>query len=324
MDRLNFHIAFLLTRHECVIIPGVGALIVSGAKRKQAKYGDVMMPYGHSLMFNSEITDNDGLLANSIAREKNLGYREALECVHTFVDDFRNRLNAHERVLIPWVGRFSLSQSGKILFTPAPNLSCNAEYYGFTSVRLPLLSELSESYSTSRRRIKKDDDVIWIPINRKIALWTASVAASLIAVFFVPSSLNDYTHTIQPRVASFIPFPEKPASVSVIPAFEEVKTEQSAPVKIEEVRLKSAETSAVQPVHGYFIVVSSLATRQIADNEAKRFLSKGFDNALVRSSDNKHRICIASFHDRREAETFLRQFRKNNPEYSKAWLLVDL
>jgi hypothetical protein len=71
----------------------------------------------------------------------------------------------------------------------------------------------------------------------------------------------------------------------------------------------------------FFIVVASLPNQKSAESALQSFKSRGFDNASVISSEGKHRIYINRFEDKSEAESFLNDFRKNNPAYSKSWLL---
>jgi nucleoid DNA-binding protein len=311
VKNLNFHIAFLLTKHECVIIPGFGAFIVSDNNKKRADGRNVLPPPESFLSFNSEITHNDGLLANSVAREKNCGFSEAMTYIQSYSDDLHTKLIAGETVQLPWVGRLAISKEGKIIFTAAPNQSCNADFYGFTGVRLPRLIELEKQNINTQFRSKKRSDVIWIPISRKIALYAASTAAAVMAMLLWPMSLNDYSREIQPQEASFWMFPAK-ETAKEIRNCEEFK-EISAEKKVDEAK----------PADSFFIVIASLASREIAEAELPRFIAKGFDKASVFSSQGKHRIVVASFADRQEAVKYLQQFRKDNPKYAKAWLFTE-
>ncbi|MDR1372773.1 MAG: SPOR domain-containing protein [Dysgonamonadaceae bacterium] len=321
MNNLNFHIAYLLSKHECIIIPGFGALIVSGNGKNRADKRNVLLPPERFLSFNSEITHNDGLLANSVAKEKNIGYREALDYINDFAEDLWNRLNQGERIQIPWVGRFSFASENRIIFNSAPNMSCNANFYGFTGVRLPRLIELDELSEMSYFKLKRkrDVDTIWIPINRKIAMYAASTAAAILAMLFIPSSLNNYSQQAEIRSASFLSFPSKPQTEVIQ---EVIRTEETVeiPAPAVEISIQPKQSENISDKN-YFIVISSLSTRQIAEDELKRYINKGFNKAFVHSSNNKHRIVVAAFSDKQEAKIYLRQFREDNPMYEKAWLL---
>jgi hypothetical protein len=192
---------------------------------------------------------------------------------------------------------------------------------------LPLLTELGKrSAITSQRRWNDDDNIIWIPVSRKIALYAASVAAAIITMCLLPSSLNNYTQTIQPRFASFMSLIDRPAPKIIVLNAKKEKIAQPLPsqeAKVEEVRQEPAKTPAVWSAHRYFIIVASFSTGTAADIEIRRFVDRGFNSVFVHRSRDRHRICIASFADRQEAETFLQKFRKESPQYSKAWLLVD-
>ena len=65
MISLDRHISRLISAHDCVIIPGVGAFL---AQRQSAYYNaeeQVYMPPRRTLAFNPHITIDDALLSTS-------------------------------------------------------------------------------------------------------------------------------------------------------------------------------------------------------------------------------------------------------------------
>ena len=137
MDFINFHIAYLLTKHECVIIPDFGAFVVSKAKENLSrKRGFISPPANGFLTFNPEIIQDDGLLVSSVAKEKAISLAEARRLVNDYVDSLVNTLMKGQPVQFPWIGRIHLSEDRKILFTPAKNLSCNASNCGLVNFTL--------------------------------------------------------------------------------------------------------------------------------------------------------------------------------------------
>ena len=89
MKNIFSHIAYLLTKHECVIIPGFGALVHSNVPAKDTMDEDIFSPPFILLGFNSELKHNDGILADSIKKEQKISYNEASK----IVSDFSVKLN---------------------------------------------------------------------------------------------------------------------------------------------------------------------------------------------------------------------------------------
>jgi cell division septation protein DedD/nucleoid DNA-binding protein len=320
MQNINFHLAYLLTKHECVIIPGLGAFVVSPVNADKPKGRGIICPPACFLGFNSEIKHNDGLLANAVAKEKNISYKEAVFLIRQYTDDLFNRLKIKEIIHIPWIGSLQLSDDNKIFFKPARNLSCNASYYGFTNIYFPILEEVREPEVFASEANK---DVIWIPINRKMITYTASVAATILVLFMIPTPLSDHSIPISPQYASIVNFPVKQAVETATPAFEpEILPGTVEPVNDKApIQETATETINKTASRQYFIVVASLTNRDSAEETLKEFQAKGFGNAAIISSEGKHRIYTDKFEDKQEAETFLIQFRKNNPNQESAWLL---
>jgi len=153
MDFVNFHIAYLLTKHECVTIPDFGAFVASKVNDDKSKKRRFISPPGrYSLIFNPEFIQDDGLLAGSIAKEKNISHEEALHLIDDYVDELVSNLIKGKTIAFPWIGEICLSDDRKILFTPAKNPSCNASVCGLVNVSFPYLSEISKNKSAIQRK----------------------------------------------------------------------------------------------------------------------------------------------------------------------------
>ena len=153
MQSVPFHIAYLLTQCESVIVPGLGAFIVSLSDKEKTSRWGILSPPVYSLEFDPEINHNDGLLANSIEEERMCSHNEACIFIDKYVTQVLNSFDRGKSVHIPWVGVL-YRQNNKILFQPDKTLSCNSINYGLTGFSLPHIEELKRETATIPKQNK--------------------------------------------------------------------------------------------------------------------------------------------------------------------------
>lgn len=135
MNRLSEHISYLLTRHDCVVVPGWGAFI---AARIPAAFDAAVgrfMPPRRELTFNASISGQDGLLATSVSRREGVAYAKAVSLLAADVDALRHQLELDGQVWLPRIGRFTPSGGDATpVFEPAPDNIANSCYAPLRSV----------------------------------------------------------------------------------------------------------------------------------------------------------------------------------------------
>jgi nucleoid DNA-binding protein len=316
MQNINFHIAYLLTKHECVIIPGFGAFVASAVEKSKIKETGLLCPPIQPLGFNPEIKHNDGLLANSISKEENISYKEACLRIQEYVDYLNNRLNEQKTIQIQWVGKLALSAKRKIIFAPSLYLSCNASHFGLSNFYLPTLKELEGSAEPVYEK-KEKQDLIYIPLSRNIAWWAGSIAAAILALFVVSTPLNEHS-TAHLQQAGFLPVSTKTVETSRT-VEESTVTYQSSPVVPKVSPPDEVKKSEVRRY--YHIIIASLPAENSAKDKLSELQRKSFPNASLVSAKNRYRIAVNKFENKSEAEAFLKKFRAEHPEHADAWLL---
>lgn len=327
MQNISSHIAYLLTQHERVIIPGLGAFVVSSSeKEKKSKWG-ILTPPENSLYFNSEINYSDELLANSIAKEKNCSTEYAFTLINDYVSNTLISLDEGKKVHIPFVGNL-YSQDNEILFKPEGTLSCNALNYGLSRFSIPSLQDIqNESTVSPKKKSKKSTSST---AKHRIIAYAITIAVALIAVLMIPIPLND--GRIKPDDKQYVNIVESSeqdlfkeeveAPETIIP--EPLDTLKTIPEKpASQTEEKSQNNTAISNVTYYYIIVASLPDLASAKKTMAEIKSKGFKNADIISSSGKHRIYTSRFENKAEAERFLNKFRKDNPKYENAWLLTQ-
>lgn len=86
MNKLIPHIEYLLQSHDCVIIPGLGAVLAHGIPAFYDESRGVWVAPRRAVAFNPELSRTDGLLAASVARRDSLNIESATTVVRNEVD----------------------------------------------------------------------------------------------------------------------------------------------------------------------------------------------------------------------------------------------
>ena len=118
MDLLPLHIEYLLTRHACVIVPGVGAFIVTEKESSFDPEAGIVMPRRREISFNSSVITDDGLLSHSIARREHLPYEAAHRMLNAMIEKLKADLQAEGEASIGLVGRLVRDEEGLVSFMP--------------------------------------------------------------------------------------------------------------------------------------------------------------------------------------------------------------
>lgn len=116
-SKLSHHIATLLRRHDCVIVPGVGAFVATRESAAVTPDG-LLTPPVRRISFNGELTHDDGLLASSVGRHMKISFEQARERVSAESALIHRRLRAEGAVRFDRVGTLQRMSGGLLDFLP--------------------------------------------------------------------------------------------------------------------------------------------------------------------------------------------------------------
>ena len=80
------YISELLFLHDCVIIPDFGGFIGNRKSAQLNKTTGRLIPPSKQILFNRNLTTNDGLLINHIAQNESISQHEAKQKLEEFVN----------------------------------------------------------------------------------------------------------------------------------------------------------------------------------------------------------------------------------------------
>lgn len=270
MTELYLHIAYLIRKHDCVILPTLGAFIAGRRKAVFNADAGVVAPPSMQLMFNASITNNDGLLVNSYVRRNNVSFAEAAELLEKDIRAVKNQLATEGKVDFPGIGTLTLGGEDNIIFTPECTPTQQAAMLGMTPMQLSKIAVKVESESDKEiipEHIDKplrSDKYYYVAINKTFA----RVAAIFILVLGValavilPQPMNNAGKYAQ-DCASVIPLVTKVERKNEIK-----KVEKAIPAKIENPK--------------YMLVVGTFTKSSEVERFMKQFSNKGYSLDSVR------------------------------------------
>lgn len=141
MHRFIEYISDLLFLHDCVIIPEFGGFICNYRSAYIDETSGIIYPPGKDILFNRNLTHNDGLLVNWIATKENISYDKAIKQIELFCEDLKVRLNQKQRVAFGDIGTFYTDRRFNVIFESGEN-NFLSDTYGMDQVEAePIASE---------------------------------------------------------------------------------------------------------------------------------------------------------------------------------------
>lgn len=301
------YIEILLPRHRCITLPGFGAFILNNEVDNNLISSDISTIPSCSIIFNSRLQHDDGVLSTYLQSMQGISYEKANKDLQDTIRQMRSSLLINKVVECGSIGKIELIDSN-LVFTQNKDYIF-PQHYGLTPVGLKTLSAI-EKYTVKETKV--------ISLKKKLITTAAGVAAVLLLA--LPSThINDSTLPTDIQQAGYLNSLAMPTAESednaVILPIEDMKTELPEP-KSEIVPSTSSKTST----RTYYLIIAGESTLSKAEKTLERYVGEGFENAKIVSSPDRHRIYIAAFSDKKEAEQYVIQFRKDNPKHETAWV----
>lgn len=206
MESLQLHIEYLLTRHDCVIVPGIGAFIATETEARIDFENGTITPRRREISFNSSVVSDDGLLSHSIARRNHISFEDAHRQLLAMTEKLRGDLQQEGEVSLGMVGKLLMDSEGYISFRP--------RWSRIQSDILPeirLIDNNQEESGKEKAEMTKfsyattdNSDYYVFRIHKKVA----HAAAMLVMVLTVGLSLLIPINHDNQQKASVVPIPE--------------------------------------------------------------------------------------------------------------------
>jgi len=165
--RLELYISDLLYRYECVTVPNFGAFLTQRKGAQVHHSTNAFYPPTKELLFNSQLTSNDGLLVKYIADVTKEDYESTLQKVQLEVDAWKKQLENSEIISLENIGDLALNVEGKMQFEPSYQLNYLTSSFGlssFVSSEINRIVEEVKEETTPIVLVEEVEETIPLPI----------------------------------------------------------------------------------------------------------------------------------------------------------------
>ena len=225
MNTLARHIDLLLRENDCVILPGFGGFIAHTVPAYYVREEHLYYPPSRSISFNSAITMNDGLLAQSYMRSYQVDYARATYMIDVAVDSLRDELDERGEVELPHIGVIKQDVYQALQFVPEESGIASPRNFGLGSFFMKELCQLQEMAAMDMAKPKKaiitqTAKTFDVHISKNMLKQVMSTAAVFLLLLMVSLPTGNYK-------------PTDIASLQLVNVAN-VQKEQSAPLAVEQ------------------------------------------------------------------------------------------
>lgn len=296
--QLSNYISNLLFDHDCVTVPGFGSFL---GNYKSAQYDfkeQKFHPPSKQISFNSQIKDNDGLLAKNISKELDLPYDQAVKKIHQEVLTWTKKITT-ETIVLKNIGELYLSTEDKITFIPSNELNHLKESFGLSPI---FVTELE-----GKKTLQSKKSPIYSNTEKKKSNYFTQAAIWACLIIGVSSIyINGKNDLIEQELAYEQEF-RKQTKEKVQKA---VFNLGSLPSLTVNVKMKEKK---------YFIIAGAFRIPQNAQNLMLNLKKKGYEASRLGLNDKGlSPVAFTSFSNRNDAVTELRIIQQK--ENKDAWI----
>ena len=225
--KLDKHIHELLFQHDCVIVPGLGGFIANYQSAHFNSSLQIFYPPAKKVAFNSELKENDGLLAKYVSKNQDCSYDEANNSIHEAVRTIYELLKTDGFVEIEKVGSLRYNKESNIEFNPGNESNFLLSSFGMSPVQAPAIKRTIADKQFTQSAIPEEVLIAPKQLNRTLKIkqpWkileVVPVAALLLYIILIPGSATKINNGLSQMVPDinidFSKFFENKSNVKIV------------------------------------------------------------------------------------------------------------
>jgi len=213
----------LLIQHNCVIVPSFGGFVAQKISAKIDFNSGKMLPPRKSLLFNRQLINNDGLLANELAKSNDVSFDSAIVDVNNKVSSWNNALNTGGRIELDRIGIIYRDAEQNLCFEQDRFFNLLLESFGLGQVNFLTEEDVQVSQRITLIRelepvivpefVEKAEEIEETPVvihpelkNPRSKTWRYIAAACFLPVAFYSVWIPMKTSVLESGLISFTDF----------------------------------------------------------------------------------------------------------------------
>tara|TARA_B100000963_G_scaffold360598_1_gene392075 strand:- start:3079 stop:3975 length:897 start_codon:yes stop_codon:yes gene_type:complete len=293
--QLSLYISDLLYEHDCVTIPGFGSFL---GNYKSAHYDlsqEKFSPPFKQISFNSQIKDNDGILAKYVSKKLDISFDEAIKEIHQTVLSWSIKVKT-ETIVLKNLGEIYFNSDHKMVFVPDNSVNHLKDSFGLS----PIFVRQIKNKSTR--------DVVGLEKKKPIKSFYKTAAVWTLLIIGLGAAL--YTNQRNNFIEKQIAFEEEYRNQTIEEVQKAVFNFGELPPLTINVKVKKKK---------YFIIAGAFRINQNAKNLVSNLKRKGYDATILGLNDKGlSPVSFSSFTNRKKAVAQLRIIQRK--ENKDAWI----
>ena len=291
------HIKELLFIHDCVIIPNFGGLVSNPVSSKINTVSGTIFPPSKLIVFNKNLSVNDGLLINHISKNEKISIDDSKNIVFDFSKKITDSLMTERSMRLNNIGLFTLGSEDNIIFHQdiANNFDLNS--FGFESFQIQ-----------KKTKTKKIIDINQSRTTKKISYKAAAVLIPLILLSLTNILLDTSTSNINIQKSDLNFFKK-----SKVPKLNVAKN------NIEK-EIEKIETITTPKIKNYHVIAGAFIEKSNAEKLNNSLIESNFNSEILFSENGYHRVSYNSFESKENAIIELEKLKRIN---KSAWILTN-
>lgn len=328
LKQLPGHIQDLLSRHECVCIPGLGGFLRREHGATFNRFTGKLLPDHTTVFFNEALRNDDGLAGNLIAEQLKISYNEAAGLLRAGVQQLLESFSDHKQHPFGNLGTFFCNQEGRLFFIPSGSLNLHAAAFGLLDVQAKLVSTgkdnpipkqaaqaIREEKVTPITAHVVEAKVVEADVPAAVTRFRVWKVAAVLALMTLGGALvlrlsNQFSGQTEQQQAEVIAVTPPPATTSPAPAKPAYKPASEQQVRIAPQTTLSHFDGSWQVNGGLFL------SEKTAGFAARAFTEAGYTPKIYKpEKSNLFRLIITTVADEQAAQTLIDSLRTQVPAH---------
>lgn len=326
MNELSRHIEILLLDNDCVIVPDFGGFMAHHSPAELDKETGLFYPPQRTLGFNSQLTINDSLLAQSYVEAYDISYPEAVLRIEEDIREIKQIIVIEGEYEFHGIGTITRNTDGVYDFIPCTAGLLTPDLYALNSFTLdeqaketPTENTATNILATSKRDKERTLRIAAYYTARNIA------AAAIILLLFIFSSIPVGVGSSKIMSCSVIDTEFITSLIkenSLLDCIKSINSEE----KKGYTKFKTSNTSTTHtpskintsPV--YHIVLASKVTQSGAKNFIVKLNNNGLKDVRINECGSMRRVVYGVYKSKSEADIALNNLKSKNHIFKDAWV----